>query len=410
MKSIYQKAFEAVQEGTIEAVQKFAYELFHHPVALSDTSFEMLAFDSLPNTKEDEIWNSLSFNNKVPYNIIELFQEHHLIEEVISHPHQTICCNWGWFAEHPRLTTGVFVEDELVGYVAVLIDVGEYPKVFDEYLQIVADAFAIVLKQMDTKISAYSIRDIVARDLFSHTLSLEEIENILEQGYLPKRDAFQVIATSYSPYQKEFRSIISRIQNPNILYFPKDHVLYILTSISDNYTNDGLLKILLSQQYKCGISSPFQDLNYLENYEKQSYYALEMGKLIDKGISVYEFNDYANDILISLCQNPSFLVHPLLYQLRRYDQKHETEYFHTLEIYLQYSRNQNGCLEVLHVHRNTLSYRLKKIEELGKVHLDDQGTLTHLYLSYKIFNRYQTMKKPKTATLTIKKDPPFTTP
>ncbi len=393
MKSIYQKAFEAVQEGTIKAVQKFAYELFHRPVALSDTSFEILAFDSLPHTKEDKIWDSLSFNSKVPYNIIELFQEHHLIEEVISHPHQTIYCNWGWFAEHPRLTTGVFIEDELVGYVAVLIDVGEYPEVFNEYLQIVADAFAIVLKQTDTSISVYSIRDLVARDLFSHTLSPEEIENILVQGYLPKRDAFQVLATSYSPYQKEFRSVISRIQNPNILYFAKDHVLYILTSISDQYTNDYLLKILLSQQYKCGISSTFQDLSYLENYEKQACYALEIGKLIDKGISVYEFNNYANDILLSLCPNPSFLVHPLLYQLRRYDQKHETDYFHTLEIYLQHSRNQNECPKILHIHRNTLSYRLKKIEELGGIHLDDRDTSTHLYLSYKIFNRYQPMKK-----------------
>lgn len=58
---------------------------------------------------------------------------------------------------------------------------------------------------------------------------------------------------------------------------------------------------------------------------------------------------------------------PHLQALRRYDQENGTHLYHTLEIFLSLDCNVKETAEKLHVHINTLNYRLKRIEEISRV-------------------------------------------
>ena len=58
------------------------------------------------------------------------------------------------------------------------------------------------------------------------------------------------------------------------------------------------------------------------------------------------------------------LVSRILAPLLRYDTLHGTDYVNTLRVFLRADRSWHQAADELHVHRQTLGYRLRKIEQL----------------------------------------------
>jgi purine catabolism regulator len=67
-------------------------------------------------------------------------------------------------------------------------------------------------------------------------------------------------------------------------------------------------------------------------------------------------------------------------RLADYDRHHEGELLHTLEAMLQYPALAETA-KALHVHRNTLLYRLQRIQEIANLNLDDGETRLTLHLA-----------------------------
>ena len=67
--------------------------------------------------------------------------------------------------------------------------------------------------------------------------------------------------------------------------------------------------------------------------------------------------------------------------LIRYDQENGTQYFQTLREYLLNERDIPKTSEKLIIHRTTLLYRLKKIQSLVSVNLEDPWQRLYLMLS-----------------------------
>lgn len=72
-----------------------------------------------------------------------------------------------------------------------------------------------------------------------------------------------------------------------------------------------------------------------------------------------------------------------LARLRAYDQEHHSELVHTLEVFLAHDSNAKTAAEALHVHANTLNYRLKRIAEIGRIDLTSMEQKVTLYLELK---------------------------
>jgi len=78
------------------------------------------------------------------------------------------------------------------------------------------------------------------------------------------------------------------------------------------------------------------------------------------------------------------LLHPAVDILTNHDQRNESELLKTLDIYLQQGMNRIATAQDLFIHRNTLKYRLKKIEELTHIDFDDPEEKLYLSLSMKL--------------------------
>ncbi|MGG6310920.1 PucR family transcriptional regulator [Paenibacillus macerans] len=72
-----------------------------------------------------------------------------------------------------------------------------------------------------------------------------------------------------------------------------------------------------------------------------------------------------------------------LMKLQAYDLEHHSELLHTLEVFLSHDSNAKTAADALHVHTNTLNYRLKRISEIGGIDLTSMEQKVTLYLDLK---------------------------
>ncbi|WP_195571296.1 PucR family transcriptional regulator [Paenibacillus sp. 1001270B_150601_E10] len=76
--------------------------------------------------------------------------------------------------------------------------------------------------------------------------------------------------------------------------------------------------------------------------------------------------------------------HPSITLLRQYDLEHGSDLLTTLEVFLKHDSNVKKAAEALHVHTNTLTYRLKRMMEIGQMDLSQMDEKVTLYLELKL--------------------------
>ena len=80
-------------------------------------------------------------------------------------------------------------------------------------------------------------------------------------------------------------------------------------------------------------------------------------------------------------------LHPALEKLAEYDRTNQSDLFHTLEVYLENNCNAQKCGRLLFLHRNSLVYRVRRIQEVGGCNLSDPAECSFLRLSLLLFNK-----------------------
>lgn len=112
---------------------------------------------------------------------------------------------------------------------------------------------------------------------------------------------------------------------------------------------------------KYGMSNIFNNFRQFPGFYTQALIALNMGLKYDEQIWGYHFKDYALKFFMEQCaniKNAKQLYHPGVVKLYEYDKENKTEYIDTLEVYLSHEKNLGKIANMLHLHRNSLMYRI----------------------------------------------------
>lgn len=137
----------------------------------------------------------------------------------------------------------------------------------------------------------------------------------------------------------------------------------------------------------CGFSRVFTDLFDLKKYFKQSLLAMKNGKKKSGNSAVSFYDDATLEYVFSICSKVEplkELCHPAIFDLSDYDQAHGTAYMNTLYSYIVNFGKTNEISQKEHLHRNTLYYRIGKIEEIIKLKLTNLDDFFLIYFSFKI--------------------------
>lgn len=134
------------------------------------------------------------------------------------------------------------------------------------------------------------------------------------------------------------------------------------------YEMSQLADYLLANQLKAGISNFFRQLEDMPSFYRQAVDAVKLGLKLNDPSPVYYYSDYYVYKLLETAEqngeNLRFLIHPGLMRLYLYDQEKGTEFIATLREYLHQPGQSSQVAKNLHIHKNTLLYRLGKIREL----------------------------------------------
>lgn len=119
----------------------------------------------------------------------------------------------------------------------------------------------------------------------------------------------------------------------------------------------------------------------------EARHALRIGRARPAPVSVVGHHELASHVLL-LAGVPEDIRTAyrdrLLGPLRAYDAKHRSDLEATLETFLACSTSWTRCAEAMHVHVNTLRYRITRIEELTGRDLGDLETQVDLFLALRL--------------------------
>ena len=142
----------------------------------------------------------------------------------------------------------------------------------------------------------------------------------------------------------------------------------------------------------CGLSEPFDGIGLLHDQCILARTALRRAVSQGEGPGIFRYRDCMFQHLLGICAehvDPICLCEPDVLALLAYDAEHRTELLPTLRCYLEHGSNIVRAAEAMFVHRNTLVYRLGRIQELVGLDLDETDKRLSILFSCKIIDRLE---------------------
>lgn len=186
--------------------------------------------------------------------------------------------------------------------------------------------------------------------------------------------------------------------NLELLFLQENTVLLVLIPLEmvpDYKTklNFALRKIMkkMQNQYKLtfcvGVSSIFSKPSFIRGSCNKAKEALNMLHACKKTNDIRFFEDmgvYSLFFRVNQKEELESVLELTLGRLIRYDEEHQTDLVHILDTYLSEDCNLMRTAELLYAHRNTMKYKIAKIQEILLCDLKDVNTCFHIRLAYKI--------------------------
>ena len=181
-------------------------------------------------------------------------------------------------------------------------------------------------------------------------------------------------------------------------YLPIKKAPYILLLSNRTMNAEGEMLTFLTtlethNPIKISFSLPCHGVENIGYLYHQALYALENGKRYDPDRRLYDFFDYALDFMIesgSLEESVRACM-PTVVKLWGMQQDQGDDLLLTLKTYLDHERSVTKTSEALFTHRNTVLYRIKKIQEILRRDLNDYYIRDYCRMSIRVLE-YHALK------------------
>jgi sugar diacid utilization regulator len=120
---------------------------------------------------------------------------------------------------------------------------------------------------------------------------------------------------------------------------------------------------------------------------REAEHALALGRrILGPGKSVSFANLGLHRLLFAVAQHSELFdfYRDAVGEVVAYDERSGAELMSTLEAFFASNGSPTETAQRLHLHRNTVLYRLRRIEEVGRLRLEDPGTRLNLHLCLRI--------------------------
>jgi hypothetical protein len=173
--------------------------------------------------------------------------------------------------------------------------------------------------------------------------------------------------------------------------FVHDNGITLLMNLTDLSTGEDhvfkITKLLEPDTIIIGVSYSFVNVTFIARYYHQACTAVYYGRYLQRSSPIYAANIALEEIsqLAKNNEEISSFIHSDVRKLMAYDRKNNSDMSRSLFYYLYFGCNSTDAANYLGIHRNTLKYRLAKIQEILSLDIDDKKERLLLLISYIIF-------------------------
>lgn len=370
-----------------------ASEIFEAPVVFTDDKYELISM--YPAKKiGDFVYDTLFEEGSLPEDTIAAYHEAYLRQPGTRY--EPFFEDEGLVEECPRIFAEVYDEEKVIGHIAIFLKDRKFKPWHLEAASFLTSTLRI---KINLTRQTPSVRSKFLQDLLDRYSSNQvKGRSIAQLSKLNQGDALLLVAPlDQSKSQQAFASVAINYclnkypESIPIVY--NDDLVILLISEPSHYnlknTAEKISEYLFQYKILCGAVYPIKDLYALCDYYVQARLTALFryrDEVVNNNFdtSLYYYKDIAPyPLFLQLSQNEEYrgFIHPVLEQIKSYDEEKNMELYETLKSYCKNLFQKNESAEELHIHRNTLNYRLSRVEELFHLDLKDYQTLLHLLIS-----------------------------
>lgn len=382
-------------ESGLQRLIELGSDMFENPILLIDTSLKTLAFS---NTKinDDPVWNEYVTSGYASLSSVNYYTANKLSQLVNQSESPFFWTDP--YSKYPRIMSKVVIDGKQIALLSIIAHEKPFQEQDLELAVLLSKAIAIELQKnkfihysqgvmhenfieelltgitKDSKVIAERIKVLNIRfrkNLYTLTLDISSFDNS---------------KTSLAYLRNELEQ---RLPNSKAVVLDDKIVLIISYDNDDQFFKSEIKKLTLfleSYHLYAGMSRCFHSLEEVQEHYFQSLDALRLGILLNKEKNFYVYEDYViyHFAESSGVENLRKNCHPSLLKLIEYDRENNTDYTRSLYTFIIHFKNITESAKVLNIHRNTMFYRLEKIESIMDIDLNNSNTFLHLHLSFLI--------------------------
>lgn len=421
---------ETLSQGKgIQEIIDTGFKLIGNPIFVRDISFSILAFTQ-NILVEDYVWNELTSKGYQPYDGFQYLMRNGFIEstnnvKIPVYFKNVSDAEYRNFQKEKKKTgieqnknyilkptfdpegkvkisrvwSNIFIGNKVIGQVVVLEAFKSFSETDMLLIKSLSDTVSLELQKHKyyENLDGSKLELLIVDLLDGKVKDQETLEERLKfiSWNLKKNLRVIVVTTNQEDISsiplKYVSGFFQNVFENSVCVLYKGSIVIIFGSNNDKGLSDNQLE-KLKQFMKdtgmfSGVSRSFYRLFDLRRYYKQSLNAIKAGKHLKKDVFLFFYDDYILQNMFDLCYGQEALkefCHPSIFTLMNYDCDNKTNYLKILHSYIMSFKNQSELAASMHVHRNTLYYRISKIEEIMSIHLNDIDDFFSIYLSFKI--------------------------
>ncbi|MFP7734019.1 PucR family transcriptional regulator [Priestia aryabhattai] len=392
---------------TLEEFADRISEVLHCPITIEDANHRLLAY-STHDERTDQARIATIIGRRVPEKVINNLWKEGIIPKLLETNEPVRVKNIHEIGLGDRIAISIWKNDEVLGFIwAVEIE----RALGDEEVELLKKA-ANVLKNklLQLQIRKYK-REERSQEFFwklltGHIKSRQEISEAFYEAQITAPSTFSIAIFRFQEditpeAERQISYMLKTMHRLKIVLYTIDcNDLILLLSLDAvenplgeqrdfvDYFRGNMYERFDVTQIKASCSSIYSSHDHIEKSYKEALNVLDMKSKFPEEtkeiinyqeLGIYQFLD----VILEKRVQDQFENHSLK-KLTDYDLRHNSNLVETLEVFLNNDNNINEAAKELNVHMNTLSYRLKRISEIGDINLKDVNQKMTLYIDIKL--------------------------